>query len=368
MALSAYAQKSTSVKVFEYPDYLCPNPYTGEPIYGGSTLEISYSNKNSFYGIEFWYGYIKYSLSLSYKGMDNGRYVYTGFEIGNMTKTVVMTSVKLSRFLNNYGQIQNERFEKDKLIEVHINGIGSLSIYPVKETSEKRKEMKEKETDNSLKDTSKNYEKIDVRKNESTARDKLNKLYRYGMKCVWDSLQNQVIKEFFENGGIVKSFDLGRYSSHTYVAVIDTNKQVTIIRKDEVILNDELQNEQLNGKVEYEPFSMEGKSVKIINGKVFFSMTFHPQLEIQEYKAVVIFNKKGFSYFKNYDPYYVALSTRFEPSEDMKKKIEASITKKGEYSLYWSILNDRLVYLSYKRMGTAIFKAYEPVKVYSIYK
>ena len=29
MVLSAYAQKSTSIKVFEYPDYLCPNPYTG---------------------------------------------------------------------------------------------------------------------------------------------------------------------------------------------------------------------------------------------------------------------------------------------------------------------------------------------------
>lgn len=34
MVLSAYAQKSTSIKVFEYPDYLCPNPYTGQPIYG----------------------------------------------------------------------------------------------------------------------------------------------------------------------------------------------------------------------------------------------------------------------------------------------------------------------------------------------
>jgi len=32
MVLSAYAQKSTSIKVFEYPDYLCPNPYTGQPI------------------------------------------------------------------------------------------------------------------------------------------------------------------------------------------------------------------------------------------------------------------------------------------------------------------------------------------------
>ena len=45
MVLSAYAQKSTSIKAFEYPDYLCPNPYTGKPIYGGNTLAISYSEK-----------------------------------------------------------------------------------------------------------------------------------------------------------------------------------------------------------------------------------------------------------------------------------------------------------------------------------
>lgn len=56
--------------------------------------------------MEFRYGYVKYSLSLSYKGMDNGRYVYTGFEIGNMAEVFVMTSTKLSRFLDNYGQMQ----------------------------------------------------------------------------------------------------------------------------------------------------------------------------------------------------------------------------------------------------------------------
>lgn len=104
--------KSTSIKAFEYPDYLCPNPYTGKPIYGGNTLEISYSEKKNSYGMEFRYGYVKYSLSLSYKGMDNGRYVYTGFEIGNMAEAIVMTSTKLSRFLDNYGQMQSETFER----------------------------------------------------------------------------------------------------------------------------------------------------------------------------------------------------------------------------------------------------------------
>lgn len=64
MVLSAYAQNSNSIKAFEYPDYLCPNPYTGKPIYGGNTFEISYSEKKNSYGMEFRYGYVKYSLSL----------------------------------------------------------------------------------------------------------------------------------------------------------------------------------------------------------------------------------------------------------------------------------------------------------------
>lgn len=52
----------------------------------------------------------------------------------------------------------------------------------------------------------------------------------------------------------------------------------------------------------------------------------------------------------------------------MKKMIENSIAKKVQYSLYWEMLDNRLVYLSYKRMGTGILKVHEPVGVYSIYK
>lgn len=353
MVLSAYAQKSTSIKAFEYPDYLCPNPYTGKPIYGGNTLEISYSEKKNSYGIEFGYGYMKYSLSLSYKGMDDGRYVYTGFEIGNMTEAIVMTSTKLSRFLDNYGQMQSETFEKDKLIELHISGSGSLSVYPIKDTPERRKRIEEK------------FAKQEA---ENAARNKLEELYPYGVQYLQDSLKQQVVKEFFGNAGEVKSFNLQPHSFHTYTAVIDTNKQVAVIQKDEVVLNAELQNEQLHDKIEYEPSSTGGKTAKVINGKVFFSMSFYPKLEVQEHKAVVVYNKKEFFYYKNYDPYYVSLSTKFDPSEEMKKLIENNIAKKGQYSLYWQMLDNRLVYLSYKRMGTGILKVYEPVEVYSIYK
>lgn len=285
--------------------------------------------------------------------MYNGRYIYTGFEIGSMAESIVMTPTKLSRFLDNYGQVQNETFEGDKLIEVHINSLGSLSVYPIKDTPERRKRIEEK---------------VAKQEAEDAARNKLEELYPYGVQYLQDSLKQQVVKEFFDNGGEVKSFNLEPYSFHTYVAVIDTNKQVTVIQKDKAVLNDELQNEQLHGEIEYKPLSMEGKTAKVVNSKVFFSMSFYLKLEVQEHKAVVVYNKKEFFYYKNYDPYYVALSTKFNPSEEMKKLIENSIVKKGQYSLYWEMLDNRLVYLSYKRMGTGIFKVHEPVEVYSIYK
>ena len=51
---------------------------------------------------------------------------------------------------------------------------------------------------------------------------------------------------------------------HTYIAVIDTNKQVTVIQKDEVVLNAELQNEQLHGKIEYDRQAQVGKLRKLL--------------------------------------------------------------------------------------------------------
>ena len=352
MVLSAYAQNSNSIKAFEYPDYLCPNPYTGKPIYGGNTLAISYSEKKNSYGMEFRYGYVKYSLSLGYKGMDNGRYVYTGFEIGNMTEVIVMTSTKLSRFLDNYGQMQSETFEKDKLIELHIGGSGSLSVYPIKDTPERRKRIEEK---------------VAKQEVENAARNKLEELYPYGVQYLQDSLKQQVVKEFFDNAGEVKSFNLQPHSFHTYIAVVDTNKRVAVIQKDEVVLNAELQNEQSHGEIEYEPSSTSGKTAKVVNSKVFFSMIFHPELNIKEHRGKVVYDKHGFSYFENAKVSYAA-PNQFIPIEDMKKAIEVSITKKGQYSLYWETLDNRLVYLNYKRMGTGILKVHEPVEAYSIYE
>ena len=68
MVIATYAQNPTSIKKFEYPEYLCPDPYMGKPMRSGSTLLISYSSKSASYGIEFKFGFMKYSLNVSYKG------------------------------------------------------------------------------------------------------------------------------------------------------------------------------------------------------------------------------------------------------------------------------------------------------------
>lgn len=111
--------------------------------------------------------------------------------------------------------MQSETFEKDKLIELHISGSGSLSVYPIKIP---------------LKDV-KDRGKVAKQKAENAARNKLEELYLYGVQYLQDSLKQQVVKEFFDNAGEVKSFNLQPHSFHTYIAVIDTNKQITVIQR-----------------------------------------------------------------------------------------------------------------------------------------
>ena len=251
-----------------------------------------------------------------------------------MAEAIVMTSTKLSRFLDNYGQMQSETFEKDKLIELHISGSGSLSVYPIKDTPERRKKIEEEEL---------------KQKMEKAAENKLEELYPYGVQYLQDSLKQQVVKEFFDNAGEVKSFNLQPHSFHTYIAVIDTNKQVTVIQKDDVILNVELQHEQLHGKIEYEASSTSGKTAKVVNGKVFFSMTFHPKLKIKYPYRSSLWND----------------SSQIEAPKEIRKIVEDNIAKKGKYSLYWKTIDGKLVSLNYVKHGLVDTV---PIEIYSIYK
>lgn len=135
IALSMFAQKSTSVRSFEYPDYVTPHPYdVRKATLGGESLTISYY-PNTGYGIKFRYMFRNINISVKFITSGNGKYVYTGTDSSG-NKTVVATKRKLSDFLDNVGQTQSESFERDKEIEITIYGIGDLSIYPFKKVTE----------------------------------------------------------------------------------------------------------------------------------------------------------------------------------------------------------------------------------------
>lgn len=121
-----------------------------------------------------------------------------------------------------------------------------FSVAPIKNTIEAHKAKEERIR-----------QKEAARVAKGIAKKKLEDLLPYGEAFLKDSLQQQVIKEFFDNGRKVES-------SFTCVAVIDDNKQITIIQDGDDILDEKLEYEWLKGEVEYKY-----KNAKVVNGKVF---------------------------------------------------------------------------------------------------
>lgn len=361
MVIATYAQNPTSIKKFEYPEYLCPDPYMGKPMRSGSTLLISYSSKSASYGIEFKFGFMKYSLNVSYKGKSiGGQYVYSGYEINNMVQTTVRTSTKLSQFLNNYGQVQEDSFEKNKQLDIHINGMGSLSVYPIKDTPQKRKKIEEEKR-------REEEQKIA----EDRAKSTLEKLLPIGQKSLEDSVRQEAIKEFFKNGGkknYGKSYIASIDTKRSYIAAIDTMSQVTIIKKNDDIYNEMLHKEWLEKKPEYKDYY---KGAKVINEKVYFEESFdlNEYIKIQENECSVRYDKKTNSYIYYKEPYRSNLfdeSNQMEAPKEITEIIENNIKKKGMYSLFWETLDGKLVSLSYIKNGF-MEKDYT-TELYSIYK
>ena len=342
------AQESTSVRSFEYSNYLCPNPYTGRPIYGGESLEISYSSKLGSYGIDFKYGFIRYRLSLSYKGTENGWYKYTGFEIDDMSKVIVMTRTKLSHFLNNFGQSQDNYFEKDKLIEIHISGSGSLSIYPMKDTPERRKEREERSI------------KI---KERNRLQDKLNELYSYWQSTkasVQDSLRNSFKKEFFEQKGAGRySWDSETNFAVRYMACIDSNKVVKILKINDVKVAENIEYLDEFNRNEYKYQAKNNNGAKLINGKMFLTDRFSPNLIVCTLTREIVL-KKG-----------KVLYTRWgsgKVSQKAEKVIEANIAllKKGRYLIEIQELDGELISVGAQKYSNISNK--EKIELYSIYE
>ena len=71
-----FAQKLTSVRSFEYLDYVTPHPYdVRKATLGGESLTISY-NPNTGYGIKFRYIFRNINISVKFITSGNGKYIY----------------------------------------------------------------------------------------------------------------------------------------------------------------------------------------------------------------------------------------------------------------------------------------------------
>ena len=335
MSFSMLAQKSTSVKSFKYSNYLCPNPYTGKPIYGGETFEISYSSSQSTYGIDFKYGFMRYMLSISYKGTKNGWYTYTGFEIDSMSKVVVMTRTKLSDFLSNFGQLQDDYFEKEKLIEIHIGGSGSLSVYPLKNTPELQasmeKQAKEREKEKREK------EELQLRK------DTYEKLCSYTAKNEFnDSVKAFVLNKILENKSLFEKLKLKELSRKVdCIGCVESTGAIKIVKIGEYFLDDILFKEYSSqDNIRYA--TREGG--KLFKDKAFFKTTFNPndiEYKVVNYGKIKVVGKDRKVVRNNLRAVYI--------TTDVLDIIDSKRLKKGSYDLYFETIGGKAILIKAKK-------------------
>ena len=215
---------------------------------------------------------------------------------------------------------------------------GDVKIYKSKEQIDAENKRKEEEK--------KLQEQERIEKEAREAEERLNRmfdaLYSYGVNYLIDSLEHQAVEEFFANRGIVKSV----YSS--YVAVVDTSKQIILVQKDDVILNDILKNEMLNNEFEHKQLN---EFAEIVNGKLFFRIEYNTPLEIQTYRAPVQYDGNRFICNLNL------------PNET-KRFVGSDMIKRGRYYFIWEMLDNRLVSLTCQK----IKGSKNEVVLYSIYE
>ena len=317
-------------------------------------FEVSYNKKTKKYIIEAFIdrGTI-YTFNLKYdKTVKEGSdvaYLYKGVRSNFMDEPVVVfTRTNLSAYLKNAGFKSRDEikdFDKQAISFIFPKTYLIFSIAPIKNTPEAHR----------LKEERKRQEEA-ARVAKEIAKKKLEDLLPYGEAFLKDSLQQQAVKEFFDNGGKLAS-------SFTCVAVVGENKQITIIRKGDNVLDEKLEYEWLKGEVEYKY-----KNAKVVNGKVFFEISFAPKIEIQEHECSVRYDKKTNSYIYYEKPYRSNAfdeSNQMEAPKEIRKIVEDNIVKKGKYSLYWKTVDEKLVSLSYVKHGIVDTV---PIEVYSIYK
>ena len=317
-------------------------------------FEVFHDKKTNEYRIKaFIREGTEYTFNLKYdKTVKEGSdvaYLYKGVRSNFMDESVVVfTRTKLSAYVKNVGFDSLDTikdFDKQAISFIFPKTYLVFSVAPIKNTIEAHKAKEERIR-----------QKEAARVAKGIAKKKLEDLLPYGEAFLKDSLQQQVIKEFFDNGRKVES-------SFTCVAVIDDNKQITIIRNGDDILDEKLEYEWLKGEVEYK-----FKNSKVVNVKVFFDISFAPIIEIQEHECSVRYDKKTNSYIYYEKPYRSNAfdeSNQMEAPKEIRKIVEDNIVKKGKYSLYWKTVDEKLVSLSYVKHGLVDTV---PIEVYSIYK
>ena len=318
MALSMFAQKLTSVRSFEYLDYVTPHPYdVRKATLGGESLTISY-NPNTGYGIKFRYIFRNINISVKFITSGNGKYIYTGTD------------------------------SSGNKIEIAIYGIGDLSIYPLKNTPERRKEKEERSI------------KI---KERNRLQDKLNELYSYWQSTkasVQDSLRNSFKKEFFEKKGAGRySWDSETNFAVRYMACIDSNKVVKILKINDVKVAENIEYLDEFNRNEYKYQAKNNNGAKLINGKMFLTDRFSPNLIVCTLTREIVL-KKG-----------KVLYTRWgsgKVSQKAEKVIEANIAllKKGRYLIEIQELDGELISVVAQKYSNISNK--KEIVLYSIYE
>lgn len=316
---------SSTVKACTYFDFMVPSPLTGTPMRANHTLEISYSSKESKYGIDYVLGNRRVMVSCRYdKQLSDGRFRYTGFEINSMRETQIITKVKLEKFLEDYGQEQILDFEDDKKICVEMAYVGPLHIYPLKNTDKLQ---------NSI--TSQKKAKLKFRQ--------LCKYWELNRKNVEDSIKNLFVEKFISTKGDNRF----KYKTINYTVCVDSTQSIRLISIDKFILNDSLYNQ-------YSKY-IKANKMKFIDGILIASERQTFRLKIESFETMVTVKNKMFSYDK-------------EIPIIAKDIFEANIRKRGKYAIRGEVLAGKLLLLKSQKIPWAYVTLPKPVLLYSIYE
>lgn len=125
---ATYAQGKND-NLYPYAQYLTPNPFIDGRVCINKDFEI-YASKTKpvVYTILFHWGVMNYSAHVTFIGKDADRFIYREMSPRGDILAVVETYTPLSKFMNNWGQMQTDFFDKKYQIDIHISGMGSLTV------------------------------------------------------------------------------------------------------------------------------------------------------------------------------------------------------------------------------------------------